>query len=175
MSRAVWVSGGREKELLADSANSVKGTFETDPISALALPAPVAIGVDACIGAALAAVQSKAQGYVLVVEDGRPRAIMSERDVLMKIVARDVKDETNVMEVASRIAVTLSDRETIARAIKIMIADGVEYVPVVASDGKATSVLRAIDVMHFLAEAFPREILNLPPRPNQTLPRPEGG
>ena len=31
------------------------------------------------------------------------------------------------------------------------------------------------DVMHFLAEAFPQEILNLPPRPNQTLPKPEGG
>ena len=167
--------GGREKLVLASNANTVKGTFETDPISALALPAPVAIGIDASIGAALAAVQSKAQGYVLIVEGGRPRAIMSERDVLMKIVARDIKYETNVMEVASRIPVTLTDRETIARAVKIMIADGVDYIPIVASDGKATAVLRAVDVMHFLAEAFPREILNLPPRPNQTLPRPEGG
>jgi predicted transcriptional regulator len=168
-------SGGREKEHLAEQANSVKGTFETDPISALALPAPVAIGVDATIGAALAAVQNQAQGYVLIVEGGRPRAIMSERDVLMKIVARDIKYETNVMEVASRIGVTLTDRETIARAIKIMIADGAEYIPIVGNDGRATAVLRAVDVMHFLAEAFPREILNLPPRPNQTLPRPEGG
>jgi predicted transcriptional regulator len=167
--------GGREKYVLASNANTVKGTFETDPISALALPAPVAIGIDASIGAALAAVQSKAQGYVLVVEGGRPRAIMSERDVLMKIVARDIKYETNVMEVASRIPVTLTAGETIARAVKIMIADGVDYIPIVANDGKATAVLRAVDVMHFLAEAFPREILNLPPRPNQTLPRPEGG
>lgn len=160
---------------MAEDANYVKGTFQTDPISALALPAPVAIGIDASIGAALAAVQNKAQGYVLIVEDGRPRAIMSERDVLMKIVARDIKYETNVMEVASRIPVTLTSSETIARAIKIMIADGAEYIPVVAPDGRATAVLRALDVMHFLAEAFPREILNLPPRPNQTLPRPEGG
>jgi len=167
--------GGRDKLVLASNANTVKGTFETDPISALALPAPVAIGIDASIGAALAAVQSKAQGYVLIVEGGRPRAIMSERDVLMKIVARDIKYETNVMEVASRIPMTLTDRETIARAVKIMIADGVDYIPIVAPDGKATAVLRAVDVMHFLAEAFPREILNLPPRPNQTLPRPEGG
>ena len=160
---------------MAEQANSVKGTFETDPISALALPAPVAIGVDATIGAALSAVQKQAQGYVLIVEGGRPRGIMSERDVLMKIVARDIKYETNVMEVASRIGVTLTDRETIARAIKIMIADGAEYIPIVGNDGRATAVLRAVDVMHFLAEAFPREILNLPPRPNQTLPRPEGG
>jgi CBS domain-containing protein len=167
--------GEREKLDLASEANSVKGTFETDPISALALPAPVAIGIDASIGAALAAVQSKGQGYVLVVEGGRPRGIMSERDVLMKIVARDIKYDTNVMEVASRIPVTLTPSETIARAIKIMIADGADYIPIVPSDGRATAVLRAQDVMHFLAEAFPREILNLPPRPNQTLPKPEGG
>lgn len=160
---------------MATNANSVKGSFETDPISALALPAPVAVGVDASIGAALRAVQSKAQGYVLVVEDGRPRAIMSERDVLMKIVARDVKYDMNVMEVASRIPVTLTDKETIARAVKIMIADGAEYIPIVAPDGRATAVLRTLDVIQFLGEAFPRELLNLPPRPNQTLPKPEGG
>jgi predicted transcriptional regulator len=160
---------------LATNANSVKGTFETDPISALALPAPVAIGIDASIGAALAAVQSKAQGYVLIVEGGRPRGIMSERDVLMKIVARDIKYDTNVMEVASRIPVTLTDKETIARAIKIMISDGADYIPIVAADGRAIAVLRSVDVIHFLAEAFPRELLNLPPRPNQTLPKPEGG
>ena len=160
---------------MAEQANSVKDTFETDPISALALPAPLAVGIDATIGAALAAVQSKAQGYVLIVEGGRPRGMMSERDVLMKIVARDVKYDTNVMEVASRIPVTLTPKETIARAIKIMIADGADYIPIVANDGRATAVLRAQDVMHFLAEAFPREILNLPPRPNQTLPKPEGG
>ena len=74
--------GERDTSHLASEANSVKGSFETDPISALALPAPVAIGIDATIGAALAAIQSKAQGYVLIVEGGRPRGIMSERDVI---------------------------------------------------------------------------------------------
>jgi predicted transcriptional regulator len=160
---------------LATDANIVKGTFETDPISALGLPDPVAIGTDASIGAALSAVQKRAQGYVLIVEDGRPRAIMSERDVVMKIVARDVKYDANVMEVASRLPITLTDKETIGRAIKIMIADGLENIPVVGSDGRAKAVLRSLDVIHFLAETFPEQLLNLPPRPHQTLPKPEGG
>ena len=69
-------------------------------------------------------------GAVPVVEDGAVIGIMSERDVLMKIVARDIKYDTNVMEVASRIPVTLTDRETIARAVKIMIADGAEYIAI---------------------------------------------
>jgi CBS domain-containing protein len=161
--------------LLATEANSVKGTFETDPISALGLPPPVSIATDATVGAALAAVQKQGRGYVLIVEGGRPRGIMSERDVLMKIAARDVKYDTNVMEFASRIPVTLTAREKIARAIKVMIAEGIEQVPVVDASGKATAVLRTLDVIHFLAEAFPEQLLNLPPRPHQILPKPEGG
>ena len=156
-------------------SNTVRGTFETDPISALGLPAPVSIGTDATVGAALAAIQKQARGYVLIVEAGRPRGIMSEREVLMKIVARDVKYDTNVMEFASPIPVTLTDKERIARAIKLMIAEGVEHIPVVASDGRATAVLRTLDVIHFLAEVFPEQLLNLPPKPHQLMPKPEGG
>jgi len=160
---------------LAAEANIVKGTFQTDPISALGLPAPVSVGVNASVGAALAAVQKHGMGYVLIVDDGRPRGIMSEREVLMKIVARDVKYDTNVMEYVSRIPVTLTNKENIARAIKIMIAEGVENIPIVDAAGKAIAVLRTRDVIHFLSEAFPEQLLNLPPKPNQTLPRPEGG
>ena len=161
---------------MATEANNVKGTFETDPISALVLPSPVSIGVDATVGAALAAVQTQSRGYVLVVDDsGRPRGIMSERDVLMKIVARDVKYDTNVMEYVSKIPVTLTDKEKIARAIKLMIAEGVDTIPIVDSEGKATGVLRTLDVIDFLAEVFPAQVLNLPPNPHQTMPKPEGG
>jgi CBS domain-containing protein len=160
---------------LAAEANHVKGTFQTDPISALGLPAPVSIGTDASVRGALAAVQQHGQGYVLIVEDGRPRGIMSDREVLMKIVARDVKYESNVMDFASRIPVTLTGSETIARAIKIMIAEGVENIPIVDAAGKASAVLRSVDVIRFLAEVFPEQLLNLPPRPNQTLQKPEGG
>ena len=160
---------------MAAEANTVLGTFQTDPISALGLPAPVSIGTDATVGAALSAVQKHGQGYVLIVDDGRPRGIMSEREVLMKIVARDVKYDSNVMDFASRIPVTLTGTQTIARAIKLMIAEGVENIPIVDARGRASAVLRSVDVIHFLAEAFPEQLLNLPPRPHQTLPRPEGG
>ena len=58
---------------------------------------------------------------------------MSERDVLMKIVARDVKYDTE--RYGSRLAHPghADARETIARAIKIMIADGAEYIPIVGT------------------------------------------
>jgi CBS domain-containing protein len=160
---------------LATDADAVRGTFETDPISALGLPSPVTVGTDASIGAALAAVQRHEQGYVLVVEDGRPRGIMTEREVLLKIVARDVRYDSNVMSFTSPVAATLTAQEKIARAVKLMTDQGIEQIPIVDAEGKATGVLRTLDIIHFLAEAFPEQLLNLPPRPHQTLERPEGG
>jgi predicted transcriptional regulator len=100
---------------------------------------------------------------------------MTEREVLLRIVARDVKYQSNVMEYASRIAVTLTDSQPIARAVKMMIAEGVENIPIVDAEGRATAVLRTLDVIHFLAQAFPEQVLNLPPRLDQTFSKAEGG
>jgi len=161
--------------ILATDSDTVKGTFETDPISAPGLPPLVSVTTHATVGQALSAVQKHGQGYVLICEDGRPRGIMSQREVLMKIVARDVKYDNNVMDFASRIPVTLTSNERISRAIKLMISEGVDIIPIVDTAGKATGVVRTIDVIHFLAQAFPEQLLNLPPQPHQTLPKPEGG
>ena len=153
----------------------VRGTFETDPISALGLPPLVSVTTHATVGHALNAVQQHGQGYVLICEDGRPRGIMSQREVLMRIVARDVKYDSNVMDFVSKIPVTLTSKERIARAIKVMISEGVDIIPIVDDTGKATAVVRSVDVLHFLAEVFPEQLLNLPPEPHQTMPKPEGG
>jgi CBS domain-containing protein len=161
--------------ILATDSDTVKGTFETDPISALGLPPLVSVTTHATVGQALSAVQKHGQGYVLICEDGRPRGIMTQREVLMKIVARDVKYDSNVMDFSSRIPVTLTSNERISRAIKLMISEGVDIIPIVDSAGKATAAVRTIDVIHFLAQAFPEQLLNLPPQPHQTLPKPEGG
>ena len=152
----------------------VEEIFQTDPISALGLPAPVSIGRDASVGAALAAVQKHGQGYVLVVENGRPVGLMSEREVLMRIVARDVKYAENVDKYMSHAPETLTSKEPIATAIRMMNEGGERNIPIVDGNGQAVAVLRTLDIIHFLAEAFPMQLMNLPPRPHQLIPEPEG-
>ena len=152
----------------------VEEIFQTDPISSLGLPAPVSIGRDASVGEALAAVQKHGQGYVLVVENGRPVGIMSEREVLMRIVARDVKYDENVDKYMSHARETLTSKDPIAKAIRMMNEGGERNIPIVDASGRAVSVLRTVDIIHFLAEAFPAQLLNLPPRPHQMIPEPEG-
>jgi CBS domain-containing protein len=149
--------------------------FQTDPISSLGLKPPVSIGRSASVGAALKAVQQHGMGYVLVVDgDGRPAGIMSEREVLMKVVARDVKYDQSVDTYMSVIEETLTAKAPIADAIAIMNRGGERNIPIVDEAGRAVAVLRTLDIVHFLAEAFPAQVLNLPPRPHQLIPEPEG-
>jgi CBS domain-containing protein len=159
----------------AAEATLVEDIFQTDPISALGLPSPVSIGRDASVGAALEAVKRRGMGYVLVVDgDGRPAGIMSEREVLMKVVARDVKYDEGVDKYMSVIEETLTPKDPIAKAIEIMNRGGERNIPIVDAAGRAVAVLRTHDIIHFLAEAFPAQVLNLPPRPHQPIPEPEG-
>ena len=113
-------------------------------------------------------------GYVLIVDDGKPVGIMSEREVLMKIVARDVRYSESVDTYMSRVTETLTVKDHIARAIELMNEGGERNIPIVGADGRAVSVLRTMDIIHFLAEAFPAQVLNLPPRPHQLIAEPEG-
>jgi CBS domain-containing protein len=110
----------------------VEDIFQTDPISALGLPSPVSIGRAATVGAALAAVQRHGMGYVLVVdEQQRPVGIMSEREVLMRIVARDVKYDEGVDTYMSHDPETLTSRDQIARAIHMMNEGDERNIPIV--------------------------------------------
>ncbi|MSQ61535.1 MAG: CBS domain-containing protein [Dehalococcoidia bacterium] len=152
----------------------VEDIFQTDPISSLGLEKPVTVGRSASVGTALSAVQSRGKGYVLVVDAGSPLGIMSEREVLMRIVARDVSYRDNVEQYSDMSVPTLTERDRIAEAIRIMLETGAQNIPIVDGAGYAAAVLRAVDIMQFLAEAFPAQVLNLPPRPDQQMVKPEG-
>ncbi|HWO94659.1 MAG TPA: CBS domain-containing protein [Dehalococcoidia bacterium] len=154
----------------------IEQVFRTDPIRSLGLPEPVSIGRNAKVGEALAAVQRHGMGYVLVVDEaGRPVGILSETEVLMRIVARDVRFDESVEKFVSGEMHTLTARDTVARGIQIMAEGEERNLPIVDEEGRAVAVLRTLDIIHFLAEAIPEQVLNLPPRPHQLMPKPEGG
>jgi CBS-domain-containing membrane protein len=46
--------------------------------------------------------------------------------------------------------------------------------PLVDDAGHVVGMLRQQDLLEYVAEAFPQEILNLPPRPHQFMEAPEG-
>jgi CBS domain-containing protein len=100
---------------------------------------------------------------------------MTERDVLMKIVARDVSYDDPVDKFMTPNPRTLTLDGTIGDAITMMMEEGFRNVPVVDSGtGEAVGLCRVRDVIHHVAESFPEHVLNLPPKPDQTMTTQEG-
>lgn len=159
---------------MATTADTVRGTFKTDPISALGQPFLISSPITASVGVATDSAEHHGHCYVLSVDEGQPRGITNQREVLMKFVARDVKYNSNVTEYVSKIPVTLTATERISRAVKLMVAEGIDNVPIVDDESRATAVLRSVDVIQFLAEALPEQLANLPPDPHQTLSKTGG-
>jgi hypothetical protein len=44
----------------------------------------------------------------------------------------------------------------------------------VADDGAVAGIVRQVDLLRYLAESFPEDVLNMPPRSDQQLEEPEG-
>ena len=70
---------------------------------------------------------------------------------------------------------TLQLRQTVRDALELMQTGTFRNVPVVDDDGRLVGVVRQVDILKFLAESFPEELLNLPPRPHQRMEQAEGG
>jgi len=119
-------------------------------------------------------VQQQGAGCVLVSKNNHPVGIMTERDVLMKMVARDVDYDEPVDTFMTPDPLTMTPDDTIGEAISLMNREGFRNVPIIdPASGEAIALFRIPDVIDYLAEAYPEKVLNLPPT-HQLLATPEG-
>ena len=70
---------------------------------------------------------------------------------------------------------TLRLHQSVGDAMALMRTGRFRNVPLVDDEGRLVGVVRQVDILKFLAESFPEELLNLPPRPHQRMEQPEGG
>jgi len=100
--------------------------------------------------------------------------VLTERDVFGKIVGGSVDLSRPVETLMTSDPHTLDLDQTILDAILLMQTGRYRNVPVVDEAGQLVGVVRQSDIIKYLAESFPEELLNLPPRPHQRMKQPEG-
>jgi CBS domain-containing protein len=107
-------------------------------------------------------------------EGGRLLGVLTERDIFGKLVGTDADLDQPVESVMVDHPWTLDPEQPIRHAIELMQTGRYRNVPLVDAAGQLVGVVRPVDVLKYLAEAFPEELLNLPPRPHQQMPATEG-
>lgn len=148
--------------------------LRTEKLKALGHREPAVVQSGTGIGDAVTAMQANGGECVLVCDGERLVGILTERDVLRKVLARGVAGDELVDGFMTRDPDTLTAESTVGEALELMDRGGYRNIPLMGPDGRARGVLRQQDILEFVAEAFPQEILNLPPRPHQVMEQ-DGG
>lgn len=106
--------------------------------------------------------------------DGTLRGVLTERDMFTRLVGREVDLDQPVESLMKAHPWTLRLDQPVRHAIDLMQTGRYRNVPLVDGAGRLLGVIRPVDVLKYLAEAFPEELLNLPPRPHQRITESEG-
>ena len=148
------------------------GSFDVsllhEPVSVLRAHEPLIFSMTATVTVAMRAMKRDHCGCVVVTDDGTPDSkvtgIFTERDVLFRIVDQGRNPaQLPLAEVMTPDPDTLSVRSSVAYALNKMSVGGFRHIPIVDAEYRPAFVVSVRNVVEFLVESFPREVLNLPP------------
>ncbi len=149
--------------------------LRSEKLKAVGRREPAIISPGTSIAEAVQRMQHNHGEALLICDRDRLLGILTERDVMLKVLARGVDMDATVDGFMTARPDTLTSDATVEDALRLMERGGYRTIPLVEPDGKVVGVLRQQDIVEFVAEAFPQEILNLPPRPHQVADQAEGG
>lgn len=138
---------------------------------------PVTVTPGTTLAECIRAIQRTGTGdSVFVCDDqGRLTGVLTERDIFGRLVGGRVDLALPVEGLMTTEPRTLDFDDTIRDAIVLMRTGRYRNVPIVDHAGRLVGVVRQSDIIKYLAESFPEELLNLPPRPHQRMRAAEGG
>ncbi len=86
-------------------------------------------------------------GDVVVLEEGRLCGILTDRDIVVRVLATgDDPSSVRVGDVCSRVLTTVSESDRISAAVKLIRAKAVRRLPVVDDDGKLVGIVSLGDL-----------------------------
>ena len=148
-------------------------------ISDVKLLEAVTLTVKSTVGKAVDLMKRKKVGAVLVVarSKGATRlvGIFSERDLLTKCIGKPGFARIPIARVMTADPEALEAKDSLAYALNKMSVGRFRHIPIVDGNGKPTGTLSIRDVVDYVVELIPEEILNLPPEPKYAVPREQEG
>ncbi len=136
------------------------------PISELRLLPVICIDVKHTIGDAIALMQDKKIGSLVITKNKELVGIFTERDILMRVIGiiEDWKN-TSIAEVMTRGPQTLMEQDELAYVLNNMHLGGFRHIPIVDKNDIPVSMVSIKDVVNWILDQFPKEIDNLTGEP----------
>lgn len=154
------------EELMREDKITLNEETLQAPLQNLSLKTPTLVEAGTIIKECVRILLQNKTGYVLVMDKDKLRGIFTERDILAKIVGIH-KDLTsvNVEEFMTMSPKTLHVEDSMAQALRLMNQGGYRHVPLVDHKNQPVAVVSVKEIVSYIVEFFPQDVLNLPPHP----------
>lgn len=126
----------------------------------------VVLPEDATIQAVVVAMREGKTGAVLLAAKGSGKAvgIFTERDLLLRVAGHGWNFlEKKVKEYATPNPHCLTPDHQVGYALNLMTTRGYRHIPLVDAKGKPIGLLSLRDLLVYLTDYFPEDVINLPP------------
>lgn len=111
--------------------------------------------------------RAKGRGAVLIEEDGALVGIFTERDLLNRIDYSDALwSHVVVRDVMTPHPMVIRPDDSLNEALRRLTQGHRRHLPIVDERGHVLGLISIRDILTFVAERFPEEMLNLPPHPD---------
>ena len=165
-----------ELEEQADSALFEALSLD-DPIIGLTLRHHPTVQSGTTLQTVIKILRDEKVGCVMVEKDSRIIGVMTERDFLLRAIAKELDMTTvTIDDYMTKNPETLHPDDPISYALNKMHVFGIRHIPIVEESGTIQGMISVKDIISHIGNYFGEEIVNLPPEPaRKALHRPEGG
>jgi CBS domain-containing protein len=147
-----------------EDAEKITCAFLREPIRRLEFREPIYVHQDTAVRDAATAMNDAHVGCVLVMESERLVGILTERDILKKVIGQ-LDPDSPVGEIMTPNPETVGMDDGIAYALNKMHIGGYRHIPVLDKQDRPVGVVSMRDVVRFIVSLFPAAVLNVPPEP----------
>ncbi len=144
-------------------------------VLALGSEAPVIADAGTSLREIVREMRDRRTSCALLTREDRLAGVFTERDVVTRVAGVHGVLDGQVAEVMTSDPEHIRGGDRLSTAVRLMRRRGYRHVPVVDDDGRVLGCVRHEDIVDYLAEVYPAEILNLPPDPEQVILTREGG
>jgi len=148
--------------------------IKTARIRHLKLQRPLIVPSGARTLEVITSMQKSRQTCVLVCRGEHCVGIFTERDFLQKMLTQKADTSLPIDHWMSPDPKTLTLDDTLEKAVQMMQEFGYRNIPLVDHQGRCAGLLQIRHITDYLAELYPQEVLNRPPRENQKFSAPDG-
>ena len=141
-----------------------KTDFWSVSVGHIPLQTPIIVTEDTSIEATIRDMQTKKTGCVLVInKDKALSGIVTGRDIMEKFIATDLAKSTPIGKFMSRKVLSLSPDTLISDVVIFLGKTSIRHIPICHDPKNILGLLSVRNLITFIAENLPEEVLNLPP------------